>query len=225
MNAAARIERRHTRLAHMRLTLGVMAVIAALALPDAAAAQSGRGISAVREVSLAVGLGRLSHGDDALGTGLTFGGALTMPVMKRLAVRVDAHRSYGPDLKERSCVSFPSSNCTGVGRYGVRGLTIWSGSGVYYFSPSGVQPYIVGGLDVLHFTFFSDVTYFGGGQVRITDFEGHDTTMGIALGGGVRVAVGRRFAVLPEVMIYDGTMLSGANLAQLRTSVAVGYRF
>jgi opacity protein-like surface antigen len=208
-----------------RPMLVVMALIAALALSQPAAAQSGSGANDIREASFSIGSGRLSHGDDPLGSGLTLGGALTIPVMRRFAVRIDGHRSLGPNLNERSCASFPTSPCTGVGRYGVRGLTIWSATGVYYFSPGRAQPYVTGGLDVLDFTFVSDVTTFRGGQVTITDFEQQNTTMGITLGGGVRVAVGRRLSVTPEVRIYDGTILSGANLAQLRASIGVGYRF
>lgn len=202
-----------------------MAVIAAFALPQTVAAQSGSGATGTREISFSVGHGKLSHGDDGLGSGLTLGGALTIPLMPRFALRIDGHRSDGPDLNERSCVSFPTSPCTGIGRSGVRGLTIWSASGVYYFSPAGVQPYVSGGLDVLHFTFFSDVTTFREGQVTITDFEHQDTTMGVTFGGGVRIPIGRRIAVTPEIKVYDGTMLAGANLAQLRTSIGVGYRW
>jgi hypothetical protein len=86
-----------------------------------------------------------------------------------------------------------------------------------------VQPFLLAGLDVLHFTFLSDVTFFGGEQVRITEFENTHTTMGIAVGGGVRIPIGTRFAVTPEVTIYDGTILAGANLTQMRTSVSFGY--
>jgi hypothetical protein len=35
---------------------------------------------------------------------------------------------------------------------------------------------------------------------------------------------GPRLFVTPEIGIYDGTVLAGINLTQVRTSVAIGYR-
>ena len=58
-----------------------------------------------------------------------------------------------------------------------------------------------------------------------TDYEQQDTTLGVTFGGGVRIPVWRRINLTPEIKIYDGTMLSGANLAQLHTSIAAGYRW
>jgi hypothetical protein len=37
------------------------------------------------------------------------------------------------------------------------------------------------------------------------------------------VPIGQRLIITPEFRIYDGTMLAGANLGQMRTSVAIGY--
>lgn len=193
-----------------------------MSVPGLASAQGFN--SGGRDVAVSLGPAYLSHGDDVLGWGSTLGASITIPVVERFAIRLDAHRSFGPDLQERSCASF-TGPCTGIGHYGARNLTIWSASGVYYFAPSGVQPFLVGGLDVLHFTFFSDVTFVGGEQVRITEFTQKHTTMGVAVGGGVRVPIGSRFAVTPEVTIYDGTILAGANLTQVRTAVSFGYRW
>jgi hypothetical protein len=177
-----------------------------------------------RDIAVSLGPAYLSHGDDSLGWGSTIGASITIPVVDRFAVRLDAHRSFGPELEERSCASV-TVPCTGIGHYGARDLTIWSASGVYYFAPSGVQPFLLGGVDVLHFTFLSDVTYGGGEQVRISEFTQKHTTMGIAVGGGVRIPIGSRFAVTPELTIYDGTILAGANLTQVRTAVSFGYRW
>lgn len=207
-----------------QMVVGMLAA-AALSFSGEASAQSTAGPAGLREVALSVGPARLWHGDDGLGSGMTLGGAVTIPVWSRLAIKVDAHRTFGPEPGERSCSSFPTIPCSGVGHYGVRDLVIWSGNGVYYFPGQRVQPYISGGLDVLHFEFLSDVTFTGGGQARITESEQDHTTMGISLGAGLRVPVGSRITITPEVKMYDGTILAGANLTQFRTSVAVGYRW
>lgn len=196
----------------------------ALSIPGAVHAQTGAQAGRLREVALSVGPGNLSHGDDRLGWGGTLGGSVTIPITARFAISVDAHRSYGPEPGEQPC-GIVNVVCTGVGHHGVRRLTIWSGNGIYYFSSAGVRPYVVGGLNVLHFTFISGVTTVRGAQATITELERDDITMGIAVGGGVRIPLGPRLSVAPEVRIHDGTMLAGANLTQLRTSVSVGYRW
>lgn len=166
----------------MRYTLAVMLFGAALAFPETAAAQSQAGTTGRREVAFSLGPASVWHGDDGLGSGLTMGGAVTIPVVSRLAIKVDAHRTFGPEPRERSCSSFPTIPCSGVGHYGVRDLVIWSANGVYHFPAQRVQPYISAGLDVLHFTFLSDITFTGGGQARITESKQESTTMGISLG-------------------------------------------
>jgi len=196
----------------------------ALSISGTVHAQTGPQAGGLREVALSVGLGNLSHGDDRLGWGGTLGGSVTIPIAARFAISVDAQRSVGPEPREQLC-GIVNVVCAGVGHFGVRSLTIWSGNGIYYFSSAGVRPYVVGGLNVLHFTFISDVTTVRGAQATITEFEREDTTMGVAVGGGVRVPLGQRLSVSPEVRIHDGTMLAGANLTQVRTSVSVGYRW
>jgi hypothetical protein len=197
-----------------------------LMMPGAASSQPASGSSTGREVAVSVGPAYLSHGDDPLGWGSTVGASITIPIVQRLAVRLDAQRAFGPKLEERTCASVSVSRpCTGSGHYGARDLTIWSATSVYHFRPSGVQPFVLGGLDVLHFTFLSDITFLAGDQVRITEAETRHTTMGIAVGGGVRVPVGNRFAITPELTLYDGTILAGANLTQVRTSLSFGYRW
>ena len=196
----------------------------ALSIPGAVHAQTSSQAGGLREVALSIGRGNLSHGDDRLGWGGTLGGSVTIPIAARFAISVDGHRSYGPEPREQLC-GIVNVVCTGVGRHGLRNLTIWSGNGIYYFSSAGVRPYVVGGLNVLHFTFISDVTTVRGAQATISEFEREDITMGIAVGGGVRVPLGQRLSVSPEVRIHDGTMLAGANLTQLRTSVSVGYHW
>ena len=143
----------------------------ALSIPGAVHAQTGSQAGGLREVALSVGLGNLSHGDDRLGWGGTLGGSVTIPIAARFAISVDAHRSYGPEPREQLC-GIVNVVCTGVGHHGVRNLTIWSGNGIYYFSSAGVRPYVVGGLNVLHFTFISDVTTVRGAQATITESSG-----------------------------------------------------
>jgi hypothetical protein len=176
------------------------------------------------EASVSVGSGFLSNGDDYLGDGLTLGASASIPIGRRVSIRIEGHRSFGPPLDERTCAAY-TTPCVGAGRGGIRDLTIWTGGLVYYFSSSGVQPFVLGGWDVLHFTAFSDVTYLGSVPIRITDIERTDTTMGVVIGAGVRVPAGPRLFVTPEIGIYDGTVLAGVNLTQVRTSVAIGYRW
>jgi hypothetical protein len=209
-------------MAAMRNRLALLVALT-FGVPALTFAQPG-GQEARREVAVTVGPAYLSHGDSPLGWGSTVGVSAAFPIWRRLAVRVDAHRSFGPELNEHSCASYDRP-CTGIGRSGARDLTIWSGSAMYYFQPSGVQAFVRGGVDVLHFAFLSTVTFVGGPQVRITEEENKYTTMGILLGGGVRIPIGSRFVVRPEVTIYDGTILAGTNLTQVRTSVAFGYRW
>lgn len=177
-----------------------------------------------REVALSVGAARLWHGDDVLGSGTTLGGEFKVHVLPRLAVRIEGHESFGPDLQEWSCAR-ETLPCSGIAHTGVRDLIIWSGNALYYFGSGTVRAFAVGGLDVLHFTVTSSVTTVRNGRVTITEIERTDTTMGVTFGGGVRVPVGGRISITPEVKIYDGTLLAGANLSQLRTSLAVGYRW
>ena len=171
--------------------LVVTAVVAALALPQPAAAQSSSGAGGIREVSFSIGRGRLSHGDDPLGSGLTLGGAVTIPVMRRFAVRVDGHRSVRAGPEGAILRVVPD-----VAVHGHRPLRrsrpddLVGEAASTTSRPAVRNPTSSGGLDVLHFTFLSDVTTFRSGQVTITDFEQQHTTMGITLGGGVRVPWG-----------------------------------
>lgn len=194
--------------------------VAVLSVPAAAAAQ---GNTALRDVSLSLGVGPLNHGDHGLGHGGSIGGSLTVPVLGPLAVRFDAYRNLGPEPREQPCaVNIP---CVGAARNGVQNMNVVAGSAIYYFGSGRVRPFVTGGLDVFHFKSIASVTTIGNNQATMSEFESADTTMGITVGAGVRVPVGERVVVTPEFRIYDGTMLAGANLGQVRTSVAVGYRW
>jgi hypothetical protein len=204
--------------------LSLTAAAAMMAVPAIAAAQAPGPAPLLRDVSLSVGTGPLSHGDHNLGRADSIGGSMTWPIFRNLAARIDVFRNLGPEPREQAC-GVVNVSCTGVGHNGVRNMTVAAGGAVYYFGSETVRPFVAGGLDLFHFTSVSSVTTIRGGQATITEFAESDTTMGITVGAGLRISAGARLVITPEIRIYDGTMLAGTNLGQVRTSVAIGYRW
>jgi len=197
---------------------------AALAVPAAASAQGALAERRPGDVSVSLGVGTLNHGDHGLGHGGSVGGSLTVPVFKNLAARFDAYHNLGPEPREQAC-GLSNVTCVGVARNGVQSMNVVAGSAIYYFGSDRIRPFVSGGLDVFHFKFIASVATIRDNQATMSELESTDTTMGVTLGAGVRVPIGERLVVTPEFRIYDGTMLAGANLGQMRTSVAIGYRW
>src|SRR5688572_8941130 len=97
----------------MRWTFLAVSTAVILAVATPAAAQIAAGEPVAPEVAVSVGIGGLWNGGSSLGSGSTLGAAAILPVWRRLAIRVDAHRSFGPEPEERTCASFPSLPCSG----------------------------------------------------------------------------------------------------------------
>jgi hypothetical protein len=202
------------------ISLSAAAVV--LIAPPLASAQAPGAPRPMRDVSVTLGTGPVSHGDRSLGRAGSIGGSLTVPIVGHLGARFEGYGNFGPDPRQQPC-GLVGVTCTGIGRNGVQNMIVAAGSALYYFGSQSVHPFVIGGFDVFNFNFLSSVTYAS--QAVITEIARHHTTMGFTAGGGVWVPVGERLVITPEIRLYDGSMLAGANLGQLRVSVAVGYRW
>ena len=57
--------------------------------------------------------------------------------------------------------------------------------------------------------------------------QADETDRGVSLGfgGGVRIPIGGRLSLRPEIRIVDSTIRSRSNLSLIQMAVAVGYRW
>jgi hypothetical protein len=200
-------------------------MLGTLLLPALAAAQTP---SPRFEINGSVAATRVFRVEDqSFGTVVNPGVGLEWRVMPKLGLNIEMNRVAGLEPRIVNCRAFfPGVSCSGTGREGVLNVALMSVTAAWYFGDTGsVQAYVLGGMDIMWSRTVSSVV-FGGGDVRpISELEQRDRGTGITGGVGVRVPIGSHLVVKPEWRIYDGTLMSRANLSAMRTSVAIGYRW
>jgi hypothetical protein len=162
--------------------------------------------------------------DTSFGTVVSGGAGIEWRPVARLGLGVEVNRTAGLTPRVVDCGSYPGQACSGRARSGVEGVTLFSATAAWYFGSTSVRPYVIGGIDVMWSRGYSSVT-FATPPIRIEEWASDDRGFGITAGFGVRIPVGTHVVIRPEWRIYDGSLMGRANLAAMRTSVAIGYRY
>jgi opacity protein-like surface antigen len=164
--------------------------------------------------------------DQSFGTAISPGASFEWRILRNLGLGVEVNRVTGLEPRLVNCGGPPGVTCVGVAREGVLSTTLMSTTGAWYFGVHPyVQPYVIGGVDIMWSRAVSSITFAREPVWTIDEFEQRDRGMGITAGAGLRFALGPHMVVRPEWRIYDGSLLGRANLSATRTSVAVGYRW
>ncbi len=105
-------------------------------------------------------------------------------------------------------------------------IVIFSGSALYHFGRSRVQPYLFGGVGALRGE-RTVIVQIGSGR-EIFDEERYQedwNKIGFEFGGGVKVALTRNLALRPEFRLLDTTPGKGYNLGVPQVNIALGYHW
>jgi hypothetical protein len=194
-----------------------------LCVPAVAGAQDARPF----EIGASIAATRVFRVEDqSFGTGTGPGIDFGWRVSRSVTIGAEVNRVSGLSPDVVTCAGLVAASCSGRAREGVLTATILSVTAAWRLgAPGSVQPYILGGLDVLWSRNVSSVTFAGPDAATIVEQEASDRGVGPTVGVGVRIPVGARVVLRPEWRLYDGSLLGAANLAAMRTSFIVAYGF
>jgi len=166
------------------------------------------------EVQGQVGWGRLYHGDSLIGSGTEWGGSFGFKPfsgkLRRLGFELQANRL---DLAYERGSNINNGQTTAL-----------VGNVLYHFSDSPIQPYVVGGLGVLHADYTEMIkggAVLGSNEDYVSKVDANEMLLNI--GAGVKARLVRGLAIRPEVRFYNTTMGSGYNFGSIRLAVGLGY--
>jgi hypothetical protein len=177
------------------------------------------------EVTARLGLGGLKRfGDNYSDTGMTVGAGQVFRIHRRVGIGFDAERimKLAP-----SAVPCGLASCSGSAVEGVWSASHISFNVLYYIPGSGgATPFILGGIGMLQSRSARAVTFAGANEGLIVQ-QADETDRGVSLGvgGGVRIPIGRRLSLRPEIRVVDSTIRSRSNLSLIQTAVAFGYHW
>jgi len=105
-------------------------------------------------------------------------------------------------------------------------VLILSGSTLYHFSRSKVQPYVFGGFGVLRGE-RTVVVQIGSGTEILEEERYQDNwdKIGFEFGGGVKIALTPNLALRPEFRLLDTTPGQGYNLGVPQANLGVSYHW
>jgi hypothetical protein len=146
-------------------------------------------------------------------------------VHPRVGVEFEGNKMLG--LTPRAVPCSLSVPCTGSAVEGPRSAFHYSGNMLFYFSSAGrLQPYVLAGLGGLHSRTAHSVTLAGPAGARIIqEADTTDSGVSIGFGGGLRIPLGSRFSIRPDLRLYDSSIRSRANLGFIQIGVLAGYQF
>ena len=206
--------------------------LVALLLPTVCAAQvPARPLEPPRvEVVGDVALGRVFRFEDrAFGNHLNLGAGVSVQVWRRLYAGAGIDRTLGLTPAPVRCgtISLGPGQaplpCVGTAREGPSAVTVMSVTALYYFTAGRVQPFVTGGVSILSSTEFASLALVQQDVVRYSEMTLRDTGAGLALGGGLRIAVTPALSVRTEMRLATGAAMSRSNLSRFRLSTGVGY--
>ena len=146
-----------------------------------------------------------------------------MRIHRRVGIGFEAERVRN---LEPSAVPCGLVACSGSAVHGVRSASHFSFNVLYYLAGSSrAAPFILGGVGMLQSRSASAVTY-GGTNSGVIVQQADETDRGVSLefGGGVRIPIGGRLSLRPEIRIVDSTIRSRSNLGLMQMTI-VGYRW
>lgn len=204
-----------------RFSLVLLAVIA----PLLTASSWAQNYAYKGEVFGSVAYGRLLRSDDLpLGGGANFGGGAGLRLGSKIGIEFEFNRMVNLKLRPALCGTL---ECVGSALIGYRSVILFSANGLYHFSVSRIQPYVVGGIGVLH-TEFADslsVSDESGTRATISQIERRGNGLSISFGTGLKVFLTRKISLRPEFRLYFSTIMSSENLGVSRASIGFGYHW
>jgi hypothetical protein len=143
---------------------------------------------------------------------LSLGGAWGVRHRNGFGVELELSRTFGDASRLVPCTGLEAlgdvSGCRGGGRRGLAETTVGSAKIQYFFSEGRAQPYVSGGVGIFAQTFWHSWVYrdrYPYEEVRIYEARGQWNGLAFLAGGGVRIALGRRFSLRPDVTMYAGS--------------------
>jgi hypothetical protein len=204
-----------------RMTMVILTIVA-LQLPLSAQEQ----LTVPKfEATGRIGFGTLKRfGDNYSDSGMTFGAGQVFRIYRRLGVGFEAERMTN---LQPSAVRCGLVSCSGSAVEGVRSASLISFNAVYYISTTGrAAPFVLGSIGVLQSRSANAITFASANQgVIVQQPDETDRGVAIGFGGGVRIPLGGRLSLRPEIRLVDSTIRSRNNLSLIQTAVAVGYHW
>ena len=182
------------------------------------------------ETFASIALGHVFRFDDrSFGNHANAGAGVEATVWRGLRAGAELNRTFGLSASPVKCGAISTGPgqtplpCTGSAREGVGSATAASFTASYFFGTRRLQPYVLGGLSILHAKVYSASSIVRGDHVEFQEHSTTDTGIGMTFGFGLRACVTRRLSIRPEFRFSDGSALSSANLSQMRLSLSLAY--
>ena len=174
------------------------------------------------EVFGSAAYGRLFRIEDVpQGGGANFGGGVGLRLDSKTGIEMEFNRMVSLKLRPAPC---PTLECDGSALVGVRSAVLFSANGLYHFSVSRVQPYVVGGIGVLHTERADSIGVGSGTRLTISQTEHRDNGLSVSFGAGLKVFLTPKVSLRPEFRLYTDVK-SRENLNIFRTSIGLGYHW
>ena len=178
------------------------------------------------ELSGRVALGSLRiFGSNYSDSGTNLGAGIEFRAHRRFGIEFEVDRMMNVHPPSVPCgLNVP---CVGAGVEGARSALHWSNNFLYYFPTSlGVEPYLLGGVGMLHSRSARAATFAGATEARIVQLsDTGDRGVSIGFGGGLRIPLGDRLSLRPELRLYDSSLRSRSNLGLGQFGVGLGVRW
>src|SRR5262249_2131518 len=140
------------------------------------------------------------------------------------AGEVEYTNTFGLEPKVAPC-AIAGVTCVGSAREGVKQATTLSVNASYRFGTARIQPYVIGGAGGFWSSTLTSITVVTGNQATVTERADRDAGIALNIGGGVRVPLTEALTLRAEFRFYDAGIRSRANLAMIRASIGLGYRW
>jgi hypothetical protein len=200
-------------------------LLLALGCVGASGAEPSPGWSVKPEIAGNIAMGRLFRVEDrSFGNRPSVGGSVGLRLGSRLGIEFEMNEVLKLSLEPAVCgvVDLP---CVGSARQGMRSARVASGNLLYYFGGPGIQLYVIGGAGALWSKEATTLVTATPTQAIIEELEYAETGFAWNVGTGVRIPIGSRLLLRPEIRLYNSTALSRSNLNLLRLSVGFGYHW
>lgn len=193
-----------------------------LATPGMAFSQQ-RGSSWTPELSISGGVGHVFRlQDQSFGGRGNIGGSMAIAHRSGFVIELEADRIFGLEPQLTPC-GIAGVTCIGTGFDGPRTTTVTALNVQCRFTSRRLQPYLTAGIGALWSRSFHSLTHVRGVIAEITTMQSSDRGFGPDVGGGLRIALGRRVAISPEIRWLNAPWLSRENLAATRVMLRATY--
>lgn len=210
----------------------LVAVVTAMFCVEDARAQGLR-VETGPEAFVSIGMAHLLEPEYVSPAWSSVGAGLILPVIGRLAARIEFNQMIGLSLDTVTGVRQTDMGGAAIpftARHGTSSSKSLTGSALYYFSASRFQPFVGVGIGAV---WQEGVWYWSGGGSRpAQEYEFQTTSLSIPVSGGLRVLLPGGIALTPEVRFQNASVTIPASSTTsevkldrgiTRVSIAFGY--